>query len=153
MDSSDAAVTKLETGQKAPSFKLKDEKGKTHAPTDVAKLVLYFYPKDFTPGCTLQIQDFSKEYAGYKAKGFEIYGVSPDSVDSHKKFCDAYNAPYPVLSDQDSAVAKSYGAYGNKGVFGFGVIRSTFVIENGVLTQVHYKVNPVSHAHDLLKTI
>ncbi len=153
MDSADSAVTKLEIGQDAPAFKLKDEKGNDRTPTDVPKLVLYFYPKDFTPGCTIQIGDFSKEYAAYKAKGYEIYGVSPDSVESHKKFCEAYKAPYPILSDPDAAVAKKYGAWGDKGIFGFGIVRSTFVIENGLLKQVHYKVNPVSHAHDLLQSL
>ena len=146
-------MDKLEVGQNAPSFALKDENGKARTPADVPKLVVYFYPKDFTPGCTIQIQDFSKEYEGYKAKGYEIYGVSPDSVESHQKFCEAYKAPYPVLSDLDSAVAKAYGAYGNKGVIGWGIIRSTFVIENGVLKAVHYKVSPLSHAHDLLQSL
>ncbi|MBI2444870.1 peroxiredoxin [Candidatus Micrarchaeota archaeon] len=144
---------KLQAGDKAPLFKLKDPSGKTRTPTDVPKLVLYFYPKDFTPGCTIQIGDFSKEYSAFKANGYEIYGVSPDSVESHQKFCDAFKAPYPLLSDPDAAVAKQYGAWGNKGVFGFGIIRSTFVIENGILAQVHYKVNPVNHAHALLQSI
>ncbi len=146
-------VDSLQIGQKAPAFKLLDQSGKLRTPNDVPKLVLYFYPKDFTPGCTIQIGDFSKEYAGYKKKGYEIYGVSPDSVESHQKFCDAYQAPYPLLSDPDAEVAKSYGAWGNKGVFGVGLLRSTFVFENGLLTQVHYRVNPVNHAHQLLESL
>jgi len=144
---------KLQTGVKAPSFKLKDQSGQVRTLSDAHKLVLYFYPKDFTPGCTIQIGDFSKEYAAFKAKGYEIFGVSPDSVESHQKFCEAHRAPYPLLSDSDAAVAKAYGAWGNKGVFGEGVLRSTFVIEDGVIRQAHYRVNPVSHAHDLLQSL
>src|SRR3989338_1582483 len=136
-------MDKLDVGKPAPGFNLYDQQGKIRTPTDVPKLVLYFYPKDFTPGCTLQIGDFSKEYAAFRSKGFEIYGVSPDSVESHKKFCDAHSAPYPLLSDPDATVAKQYGAWGNKGVFGEGVLRSTFVIQKGVLVQVHYRVNPL----------
>lgn len=144
---------KLEPGQKPPAFALKDEKGNTRTEKDHDKLVLYFYPKDFTPGCTLQIQDFSKLYEKFKAKGYEIYGVSPDTPESHKKFCAAHHAPYPLLSDPDAVVAKLYGAWGNKGVFGEGLLRSTFVIENGVLRQVHYRVNALAHADKLLKSL
>ncbi len=146
-------MTQLNVGDQAPDFKLQDQDGKPRTPADHEKLVFYFYPKDFTPGCTVQIGDFSKEYAAFKAKGYEIYGVSPDSVESHKKFCDAFKAPYPILSDPDALVAKAYGAWGNKGAFGVGLLRSTFVIENGVIRQAHYRVNPVSHAHDLLRSL
>ncbi len=146
-------VQQLAAGNKAPDFTLQDQDGKTRTPHDVAKLVLYFYPKDFTPGCTVQIGDFTKEYAGFRAKGYEIYGVSPDSQESHKKFCDAFHAPYPLLSDPDAQTAKAYGAWGNKGAFGEGLLRSTFVIESGVITRVQYRVNPVSHAHDLLQSL
>ncbi len=146
-------VQQLNVGDAAPDFTIQDQDGKNRTPNDVPKLVLYFYPKDFTPGCTVQIGDFSKEYAGFKAKGYEIYGVSPDSVESHKKFCDAFHASYPLLSDPDAGVAKRYGAWGNKGAFGEGLLRSTFVIEKGVITRVHYRVNPVSHAHDLLQSL
>lgn len=143
----------LKPGQQAPAFSLKDENSKTRTPTDYKKLILYFYPKDFTPGCTIQIQDFSKLYEKFKAKGYEIYGVSPDSSESHKKFCDAYQAHYPLLSDPDAKVAKAYGAWGNKGVFGEGLLRSTFVIESGVLMQAHYRVNALAHADALLKSL
>ncbi|MDP2717275.1 MAG: peroxiredoxin [Candidatus Micrarchaeota archaeon] len=146
-------MTQLAPGQKAPAFSLKDENGKARTPTDVSKLVLYFYPKDFTPGCTIQIADFSKLYAQFKAKGYEIYGVSPDSPESHKKFCDAFKSPYPLLSDPDAAVAKAYGAWGERGVFGQGLLRSTFVIENGVLAQVHYRVKALAHADKLLESL
>ncbi len=143
----------LEPGQKAPAFSLKDENGKNRTQNDHAKLILYFYPKDFTPGCTIQIADFSKLYGKFRAKGYEIYGVSPDAPESHKKFCDAFKSPYPLLSDPDGTVAKSYGAWGDKGVFGVGLIRSTFVIENGVLTQVHYRVKAMAHADKLLESL
>ncbi|MBI4360597.1 peroxiredoxin [Candidatus Micrarchaeota archaeon] len=143
----------LEPGQKPPEFSLKDQNGKTRTERDHEKLILYFYPKDFTPGCTIQIQDFSKLYDQFKAKGYEIYGVSPDSQESHQKFCDAYKTPYALLSDPDANVAKAYGAWGNKGVFGEGLLRSTFVIESGVLIQAHYRVNALAHADALLKSL
>lgn len=148
-----AEFPRLVAGMSCPAFSLKDQEGKERTEKSSEKLVLYFYPKDFTPGCTVQIGDFSKEYAKFKAKGYEIFGVSPDSVDSHKKFCDAHKAPYPLLSDPDCATAKAFGAYGNKGVFGQGVIRSTFVIEDGLVRQAHYKVNPLAHADALLKSL
>jgi thioredoxin-dependent peroxiredoxin len=144
---------KLSVGQKAPDFALKDENGEIRTPTDKSKLVLYFYPKDFTPGCTIQIADFSKLYPKFKQKGYEIYGISPDSIESHKKFCNAFKSPYPLLSDPDATVAKKYEAWGNKGVFGEGLLRSTFVIENGVFTQVHYRVTALAHADTLLKSL
>jgi len=140
----------LKPGDPAPSFSLKDQHGKQRALAK--KLVIYFYPKDFTAGCTLEIQDFAKLYHDFKQKGFEVYGVSPDSVESHSKFCAAYQSDFPLLSDPQAEVAKTYGAWG-KGLLGEGMVRSTFVIENGKITQAWYKVNPLGHANWVLKQL
>ena len=110
----------LSLGSNAPVFSLPDQNGVTRSLNDVKKLVLYFYPRDFTPGCSIELADFAKLYAKFKEKGFEVYGVSDDSIDRHKKFCDAFKSSFPLLSDEEGIVSKSYGAWKNKGIFGEG---------------------------------
>ena len=146
----------LEVGEKAPDFtaqtdggetvKLKDFKGK--------KVVLYFYPKDNTPGCTTEACDFRDNYAALQKKGAVVLGVSPDSVKSHDKFKAKFELPFPLLADEDHAIAEAYGAWQEKSMYGrkyMGIVRSTFVIdEKGKIAEVYEKVKVKGHVADVL---
>jgi peroxiredoxin Q/BCP len=143
-------------GMKAPDFSLVDEKGKTWSLADFAgkSFVLYFYPKDDTPGCTTEACGFRDEYAVFKDKGVEVVGVSPDSGASHAKFRNKFNLPFVLLSDPDKKTLMDYGAYGEKIMYGkkvMGVIRSTFVIDaEGKVLKAFPKVKPQDHAQEIL---
>jgi len=144
----------LKEGDAAPAFRLKDGDGKWRSLSDQDALILYFYPRDFTPDCTRQIREFTDEYFYFRRNGFEIFGVSPDDPESHKRFCEMHQAPYPLLSDGDCAVAKAYGAYRAGENYATGVVRSTFVIKNGRVVQAHYRLRDVlSHAASLLQAM
>jgi peroxiredoxin Q/BCP len=144
-------------GMKAPDFSLVDEKGKTWSLADFAgkSFVLYFYPKDDTPGCTTEACGFRDEYAVFKDKGVEVVGVSPDSGASHAKFRNKFNLPFVLLSDPDKKTLMDYGAYGEKIMYGkkvMGVIRSTFVIDaEGKIAKAFPKVKPQDHAQEILE--
>jgi len=149
----------IEEGKKAPDFelpsseggevKLKDLRGKT--------VVLYFYPKDDTPGCTREACAFRDNQASLKKKGVVVLGVSGDSVASHDKFKAKYKLNFPLLSDPDKAVAKKYGAWGEKVLYGkktVGMIRSTFVIDGeGVVRKVFPRVKVDGHAEKVLEVV
>lgn len=139
----------LNTGDKAPPFSLLDQEGNKVSLSDFkgSKLLLYFYPKADTPGCTKQacsIRDASKEF---NKLGAAAVGVSPDQPPKQKKFDDKYNLGFPLLSDPDNKVAKAYGAWGEKSMYGKkyeGIIRSSFVIDGkGKILQAFYKVKPL----------
>jgi peroxiredoxin Q/BCP len=149
----------VKEGSKAPEFtlpssdgtdvRLKDLRGKT--------VVLYFYPKDDTPGCTREACAFRDEQAAIKKKGALVFGVSGDSVASHEKFKAKYKLNFPLLSDPDKAVAKKYGAWGEKVLYGkkvVGMIRSTFVIDKeGVVRKVFPRVKVDGHAEKVLEAL
>ena len=143
-------------GMKAPDFSLLDDTGKVWTLADFAgkPFVLYFYPRDDTPGCTTEACGFRDEYAVFKDKGVEVVGVSPDSGSSHGKFRNKYNLPFILLSDPDKKALKEYNAYGEKMMYGkivFGVIRSTFVIDaEGRVIKAFLKVKPADHAQEIL---
>lgn len=114
------------------------------------KVVLYFYPKDDTPGCTAEACSLRDSYESFLQKGFVVIGVSPDDVQSHKKFAAKYNLPFPLIADPDKKIIGAYGAWGEKNMYGkkvFGVMRTTFIInEKGIIEKVISKVNTSDHA-------
>src|SRR5215475_5620940 len=149
----------LAPGDKAPAFALEGDDGKTHTLSDFAgkTLILYFYPKDNTPGCTTEACDFRDESAALAKKKAVVVGVSPDSVASHGKFRDKHELNFLLLADPDHKVAEAYGAWGDKVLYGKkfkGIIRSTFVIdEKGRVVSAQYKVSAKGHAAAVLETL
>ena len=123
------------------------------------KIVLYFYPKDNTPGCTKEACSFRDDYSVFKDKNILIYGVSADSISSHTKFKSKFNLPFPLLSDPDLKLTKAFGAYGKKRTGGMGLVRSTFVInEEGKVSAIfgltgHPKVTTTIHAQEVLQVL
>ena len=146
----------IEAGTKAPNFTLNDKDGNAVSLSDFLgkKIVLYFYPKDNTPGCTRQACAFAGAYAGFKQKDVVVIGVSKDSVASHQKFAEKYNLPFILLSDPEGKAIGAYGVWKEKTMFGktaLGVVRTTFIIdENGMVEKVMPKVNPDTNAADIL---
>jgi peroxiredoxin Q/BCP len=149
----------LEPGDRAPDFKLQGDDGKTHSLKDFTgkTLILYFYPKDNTPGCTVEACEFRDAAPVVKKKKAVVVGVSPDSIASHGKFRDKFDLGFLLLSDPDHKVAEAYGAWGDKVLYGKkykGIIRSTFVIdEKGKIASAQYKVSTKGHAAAVLETI
>ena len=143
-------------GDSVPKFELLDSNGKKVRSTDFKgkKHVIYFYPKDFTPGCTTEADEFSKDYKKFKNKDIEIIGISKDDVDSHKKFCQKMKIPYILLADTQTDVAKKFGVWGKKKFMGkdyMGVIRSTFLVnEKGKIFKAYPKVKPAGHSKEVL---
>jgi len=113
-----------------------------------------YHAKDFTPGCTTEADEFSKDYKKFQKEGIEIIGVSPDDVDSHKKFCDKMGIEYPLLADVDKEISKAFGVWGKKKFMGreyMGVMRSTFLVdEKGKIFKIYPKVKPAGHSKDVL---
>ena len=142
----------LDVGMKAPDFKLQDKDGReiTLSGFRGKKVVLYFYPKDNTPGCTKQACAFASAYDGFKTKGVEVIGVSKDSVASHVKFAEKYNLPFILISDPELKAIKAYDVWQEKKMYGkvtFGVVRTTYVIdEEGIIEKVMPKVKPDTNA-------
>jgi peroxiredoxin Q/BCP len=149
----------LKPGDEAPSFALAADDGKTYALPDFAgrRVILYFYPRDSTPGCTTEACDFRDRHARFSASGVTVLGVSGDSLASHAKFRAAHGLNFPLLSDPGHQIATAYGAYGEKQMYGRkvqGVIRSTFVIgPDGRLEAVHSPVRVAGHADALLAAL
>ena len=146
----------LEQGIKAPDFTLPDKDGKNISLSDFLgkKVVLYFYPKDNTPGCTRQACAFATAYNGFKEKNVEVIGISKDSTASHVKFAEKYNLPFTLLSDSELEVIKAYGVWQEKKLYGkvsMGVVRTTYIIdENGFVEKVMPKVKPDTNAQEIL---
>jgi len=146
----------LKVGDKAPAFTLKDKDNNDVSLSDFAgkKVVLYFYPKDNTSGCTKQACAFAASYGLFKKKGAVVIGVSRDSVSSHVKFAEKYELPFILLSDPELQVINSYGVWQEKKNYGkvsMGVVRTTYIIdENGVITHVMPKVKPDTNAAEVL---
>lgn len=146
-------------GKKAPAFSLKDHNGETVKLADLKgkHVVLYFYPKDSTPGCTTEACDFRDNMARLKKKGAVVLGVSPDSEKSHQKFIAKHELPFQLLVDDDHAVAEAYGAWGEKSLYGrkfMGIIRSTFLIgPDGTLEKAWPKVKVAGHVDEVLEAL
>jgi peroxiredoxin Q/BCP len=149
----------IEAGTKAPAFALKDQGGKLVKLTDFAgkQVVLYFYPKDNTPGCTVEACAFRDEHSKLQKKGAVVLGVSADDEKSHQTFIKKFNLPFPLLVDGDHAAAEAYGAWGEKNLYGrkyMGIIRSTFLIgPDGVVKTVWPKVKVEGHVDDVLAAL
>ncbi len=146
----------LKEGDKAPGFSLRDKDGATVSLSDFAgkKVVLYFYPKDNTSGCTKQACAFGALFGQFKKKGAVVVGVSRDSVASHVKFAEKYSLPFILLSDPELEAIQAYGVWQEKKNYGkvsMGVVRTTFIIdENGVITHIMPKVKPDTNAQEVL---
>lgn len=146
----------LQAGDKAPEIVAKDQDGKTFKLSEHLgkKIVLYFYPKDDTPGCTAEACNLRDNYSEFKAKGYEIVGVSIDSEKSHQKFITKYNLPFPLLADTDQKIVNDYGVWVEKSMYGkkyMGTARFTFIIdEKGIITKIIDKVDTKAHASQIL---
>ena len=149
-------MTSLKAGDKAPEFTGKNENGKELSLSDFAgkKLVLYFYPKDMTPGCTTQSCNLRDNYDLLLKQGYQVLGVSADSEARHQKFIAKYDLPFSLLADEDHAVLNAYGVWGPKKFMGKeydGIHRTTFVIDgNGLIEEVITKVKTKEHADQIL---
>jgi len=146
----------LQVGMAAPDFTLSDKDGNPVSLSDFRgrRVVLYFYPKDNTPGCTRQACAFAGRLAEFERRGIAVVGISKDSVASHQKFAQKYNLPFVLLSDPDRVAIEAYGVWKEKkmaGKVGMGVIRTTFIIdENGIIAAVMPKVKPDTNAEEVL---
>ena len=149
----------LEVGMKAPEFTLNDKDGNSVSLSDFAgrKIVLYFYPKDNTPGCTRQACAFAAAYEGFQSKDVVVIGVSKDSAASHLKFAQKYDLPFILLSDPELQAIQAYGVWQEKKLYGkvsMGVVRTTFIIdEQGNIEKIMPKVKPDTNAAEILQLL
>ena len=147
----------LQKGDKAPYFEGPDQDGNIIRLSDFTgrRLVLYFYPKDSTPGCTAEACDLRDNYERFLSQGYAVVGVSKDSAASHQKFIAKYGLPFPLISDPETAILQAYEAWGEKkndGKVSMGTLRKTYVIdENGVITDIISKVDTKNHTAQILK--
>lgn len=151
-------TTNLTEGTKAPDFSGKDQNGKTISLKDLRgeKVVLYFYPEDDTPTCTIQACNLRDNYSLLKRNGFEVIGVSPDSEKKHKKFEAKFDLPFTLIADETHSILNKYGVWGEKQLFGnhyMGVHRTTFVIdEKGIIRKIFLKPKNKQHAEEIVAT-
>ncbi|MDR2651837.1 MAG: thioredoxin-dependent thiol peroxidase [Prevotellaceae bacterium] len=149
-------MKKLNTGDKAPNFSGVDQNGKIIKLADFKgkKLVLYFYPKDNTSGCTAEACSLRDGYARFLQQGYEIVGVSIDSVSSHQNFTEKYSLPFSLIADVDKKIVEDYGVWGEKKFMGktyMGTIRTTFIInESGIIEKIIEKVDTKNHAEQII---
>lgn len=149
-------MTKLKVGDKAPDFKIKNQNGDLIALSSFKgkKVVLYFYPKDDTSGCTAEACNLRDNYSEFQNKGYEIIGVSPDSEKSHANFMTKYNLPFTLLADTEKEIAQLYGVWGEKKMYGrayMGIFRTTFIIsETGLIEKIIEKVDTKEHTKQIL---
>mgnify|MGYP000902040922 CR=1 FL=1 len=149
-------MTHLTEGQKAPAFSGKDQNGKKISLSDYKgqKVILYFYPQDSTPTCTVQACNLRDNYALLKKEGFVVIGVSPDDEASHKKFEAKNNLPFPLIADTQNAIIEKYGVWGEKQMYGrkyMGLHRTTFVInEKGIISKIFLKPKSKQHAEEII---
>jgi peroxiredoxin Q/BCP len=149
----------LTVGAKAPAFSLQDQSGTTISLSGLQgkTVVLYFYPKDDTPGCTTEACSFRDEYAEFKKRGVVVLGVSPDDAESHGKFAEKFSLQFPLLADEGHKIAEAYGVWVEKSMYGkkyMGVERSTFVIDgHGKLAAIYRKVKAGEHVAEVLAAL
>jgi len=149
----------IKENSKAPDFELQNQDGQTVTLADFSgkPLILYFYPKDDTPGCTTEACNFRDDYSVYQGLNVAIAGVSPDDVASHGKFAGKYDLQFPLLADEGHKVCEAYGVWGKKKNFGkeyFGVNRTTFLIDGeGVVRKVFKGVKPASHSQEVIEAV
>lgn len=149
----------LKEGDKAPLFEGKNQDGKSIGLKDFSgkKVILYFYPKDDTPGCTAEACDLRDNYNYWIKQGYEVIGISPDNEKSHLKFKQKYNLPFNLISDENAEILKAYGAWGKKNMYGKiydGVLRTTYVIdEKGIIQEVFSKVDTKNHTAQITKKL
>ena len=152
-------MARLEAGDPAPTFTLTDHDGTSVSLADFAgrSVVVYFYPKDDTPGCTKEACQFNENLAAFAAADVAVVGISPDGAEKHTKFREKYQLDLPLLSDPDKSVMEAYGAFGEKMMYGkkvMGVIRSTFLIdEKGMVERAWYSVKADGHAAKVLEVV
>ncbi len=152
-------TTKLQPGTQAPEFTLKDAHGRETALADYRgkNVIVYFYPKAATPGCTTEACDFRDNLASLQGKGYEVIGISPDAPEALANFTSDFSLTFPLLSDEDHSVAFAYGAWGEKLIDGHiteGVVRSTVVLDaNGEIISANYRVDPEGHVAALRKEL
>lgn len=152
-------MSELKVGDKAPDFKGLNQEEKEIKLADFKgkNLILYFYPKDSTPGCTAEACDLRDNYQMWLNKGYEVVGVSPDSIKSHNKFIEKYELPFDLISDTEKEVLQAYGAWGEKKMYGrtyMGVLRKTFVIDkDGKIEAIFEKVKTKEHTKQILNEI
>ncbi len=150
-------MSKLSIGDAAPDFETRDQTGQPLKLSDYRgkKVVLYFYPKDDTSGCTAQACDLRDNYADLRAAGYEVLGVSVDGEKSHQKFISKYELPFSLVADTDKQVVEAYGVWQEKSMYGrkyMGTARTTFLIdENGIITSIIDKVDTKKHTEQILK--
>ena len=146
----------LQVGDKIPAFNVIDETGKSVTEHDVIgrKTVIYFYPKDSTPGCTAEACNIRDNYQSFMARGYQVFGVSKDSQASHVKFKEKYDLPFPLLSDPTTEMLQAFGAWGEKKLYGkssMGTLRKTFIFdENGILERIIDNVDTKNHTAQIL---
>lgn len=152
-------MTKLKEGMKAPVFSGKNQNGEIISLQDFKgkKVVLYFYPKDNTPGCTAEACDLNDNYGDFQANGFEVIGVSPDGEASHRKFIDKFGLQFNLIADTEQKILKDYDVWGEKSMYGktyMGVNRTTFIIdEEGIIEKIITKVDTKNHSDQIFKTL
>ena len=146
----------LNIGDKMPAFSVADEQGRVVTDKDLLgrKTVIYFYPKDSTPGCTAEACNLRDNYRSFMARGYQVFGVSKDSQASHVKFKEKYDLPFPLLSDPTTEMLQAFGAWGEKKLYGkssMGTLRKTFIFdENGLLERIIDKVDTKNHSEQIL---
>ena len=147
----------LKEGMRAPSFEGIDQDGRKLRLSDFSgkKLVLYFYPKDNTSGCTAEACSLRDSHDEFLKKGFSVVGVSTDSEKSHKSFASKYSLPFPLIADTTKKIVNDYGVYGEKKMYGksfFGIVRTTFIIDgNGIIEKIISKVDTTNHSEQIFK--
>lgn len=144
----------LDLNSNVPNFDLEGSDGKRHTLKEFSGkfLVIFFYPRDDTPGCTIEAKGFTSKLNEIHGLGAEVVGISNDDIKSHLKFCSKYGLGTLLLSDQSNNIIKSYDSYGNKGIFGFGTIRNTFIIDKkGKIVKIFGRVRPIGHENEVIK--
>ena len=152
-------MTKLKVGEKAPHFEGENQNGEKISLNDFAgkKLILYFYPKDNTPGCTAESCNLNDNYDAWLKKGYDVVGVSPDSVKSHQSFAGKFGFRFNLVADPEKEILQAYDVWGVKKMYGkeyMGVLRTTFVINaDGVIEQIFEKVDTKDHTNQIVETL
>lgn len=152
-------MANLKAGDKAPFFEGLNQNGEKISLNDFKgkKLILYFYPKDNTPGCTAESCNLSENYEMWLDKGFDVVGVSPDSQKSHQNFISKYGLKFNLIADTEKEILQLYGAWGEKSMYGkkyMGVLRTTYVIdENGIIEEVYEKVDTKNHTNQIIESL